>query len=262
MKFNSKTLLLSISVILISLSCQKVISIDIAESDQKIIVEMVGKNMAGESFLNLSKSVPLYGESNVEAVSNAEVTVTDMDGESYVFKEIQNLPGRYQSENFVVKQNDFYSLSILTEEDTLSSTCRSFTVPDLQSLSYLPPSGGQQNYTVNYAFSDPVSEVNFYRANVWINGKKSNRYYLTDDELFNGEVATLGFFREQFKSGDSVYVELISMDEHNFRYFQALSSGGGNNPFSAAPANPPTNISNGIGYFGAYTVDTMSIIIQ
>ena len=74
-------------------------------------------------------------------------------------------------------------------------------------------------------------------------------------------INTSPFFGISFDSADTVYAELWSMNKANYDYFSALFTNLNQSPFSAAPADPPSNIENGIGYFGAFMVDTVSIII-
>lgn len=52
------------------------------------------------------------------------------------------------------------------------------------------------------------------------------------------------------KTGDQVTVEMLTIDEPVLKFWRSLRSGGGSgNGFSAAPANPVTNIEGGaLGY--------------
>ena len=87
---------------------------------------------------------------------------------------------------------------------------------------------------------------------------------MTDDDLFDGETLIQPLFATTVEKGDTVFVELQSMDKANYTYMYGLASGagGGGDPFAPTPANPVTNIEgNGIGFFGTYTTDTLSIIL-
>ncbi len=252
-----------ILLLLSFISCQKVIDIDIPESEQRFIVEMTAKNGPGKKSLNLSKSISLYVDSEVNHISDAEVTVTDIDGQNYIFKESESQPGSYESNDFIVAPNQQYSLLVKTDNETLTATSKSFSVPNLVSISYSEESNGDNiDYIISYSFEDPEFETNYYKVNIWRNAEKVRRYYLTDDEFFNGGTAVSSLFRERFKLGDSVTIELVSIDESNYDYFRTLENSGGSSPFSAAPANVSTNINGGLGHFGTFTSDTISIVIQ
>ena len=55
---------------------------------------------------------------------------------------------------------------------------------------------------------------------------------------------------------------MVNIDKANYTYFYSLANTTNGGPFSATPANPVSNIDNGgLGYFGAYLKDTISIVI-
>ncbi len=65
--------------------------------------------------------------------------------------------------------------------------------------------------------------------------------------------------------GDTITVELLSIDKATYDYFNTLSDilTSDRAATSLSPANPITNLSNGpLGYFVAYTVDTKSIVMK
>jgi hypothetical protein len=58
-------------------------------------------------------------------------------------------------------------------------------------------------------------------------------------------------------------VQLISLDSAVYEYYKTFTELVNTNPGSAAPANPNSNLSNGaLGYFSAWSSDTMSVIIR
>ena len=85
--------------------------------------------------------------------------------------------------------------------------------------------------------------------------------YLENDDLGNGQAYSSAFFNTPLESKDTLYAELWALDKALFTYFNTLASNKSQGPFSAAPANPPSNIDSGQGYFGIFMVDSMSIII-
>ncbi len=65
------------------------------------------------------------------------------------------------------------------------------------------------------------------------------------------------------QTGDAITVELLSIDKATYDYFNTLRDvlSSDQAATSLAPANPNTNLSNGLlGYFSAYTIDTKTII--
>jgi len=255
------------SVMMIS-SCEKVIDIPLDEASQKIVVEGVFKDQPGNNYLLLSKTGSVYEESNFEKISGATVTIIDESNNTYSLTEVSGTPGKYTHPTFQVLPNNFYTLYVISDADTLKSTCETFETPTLDWLDYDEVVGtfgvgSDTTYLVFFSFSDLAAQENFYRIKAWVNGATDENYYVTNDDLFNGQNLIQPLFATTIEKGDTVFVELQSMDKGNYTYMYGLSTAGdAGSPFAATPANPVTNIEgNGIGYFGTYTTDTMSIIM-
>ena len=103
--------------------------------------------------------------------------------------------------------------------------------------------------------------LDFYQIKGWINDTLIDIAYLFDDQYYTGTI-TAPLWQAEIERGDTIHVELISMDEANYEYLYTLDSSNDEGGFSAAPANPRSNLEgNALGYFGAFTTDTLSIII-
>ena len=64
------------------------------------------------------------------------------------------------------------------------------------------------------------------------------------------------------KSGDTVTIEMLGIDEAVYKYWYSLHFNGGDGGNIATPANPVTNVSGGaLGYFSAQTVDRKTVIV-
>jgi len=249
-------------------SCEKVIDIPLDEADQRIVIEGVFKDQPGNNFVLLSKTGSVYAESNFEKISGAQVTVTDEIGTLYTLIEVPGELGKYTHSTFQVLPENFYTLTIVYGTVTLTATCKTFETPVLDWLDYQEQIGSfgvgtDTTYLVFFSFQDNVAFENYYRIVAFVNGVKDNVYYVTNDDLFNGETLIQPIFSTTVEKGDTVLLELQSMDKANYTYFYGLSTGAGDGgPFAPTPANPVTNIvGNGIGYFGTYTTDTLSIIL-
>tara|TARA_B110000037_G_scaffold223203_1_gene303892 strand:- start:15265 stop:16062 length:798 start_codon:yes stop_codon:yes gene_type:complete len=255
----------AIASLAFSFSCEKVIDIPLNEADQAIVVEAVGRNFVGESFIVLSKTGSVYDDSGFETLTDAAVTVTDQDGIATIFNHDPLNPGRYIAPTFAATPNSAYDLNIVTDDLTFSASSTTNSIPELDSLNYIlvPPGFGSKDTTflLFYNFVDNVTETNFYRIKALVNGKADNNYYIGDDVLGNGQATSAPIFGTEIKSKDTVHIELLSMDEDTYTYLSTLNSNINSGPFGATPANPVTNIDNAIGYFGVYMVDTMSIIM-
>lgn len=252
---------------LLFLSCEKVIEIPLDDADRKFVIEGILKDNPGDNVIKISKSGSVYEDSGFEKVSGATVIVTDASGTSYTFEEMSDVPGTYSNSLFTAALNDKYDLDISIGEVSFSATSSTFYKPLIDSLTYTEQIGtfgigSDTTYLVFFSFFDDASAENYYRINAFINGKKESAYYITNDQLFNGQNYTQPLFASTIEKGDTVLVELLSMDKGNYNYFFSLAGATTEGPFAPSPANPVSNIeSNALGYFGAYTSDTMTIVI-
>lgn len=259
------TPVLSVVLAVAAVSCEKVIVLELDEAPPQIVVEAVLKDSPGNNYILLSYTSAVYTDQNFDKISGADVRVTDKDGNEYLFPEDPVIPGRYHNAIFeVLPQND-YTLHIVAEGETLTSQCHSYAKPQIDSLTYYPSPFyiGQEDtfYMIDYYSVDNVNEMNQYRVRIWINGEEQRDYlYIGNDDFINGISYNAPFFGADAYKGDTVFVELITLDKANYTYLYTLSSNASN---STAPANPTSNIEgNAIGYFGAFSTDTLSIIIQ
>lgn len=249
-------------------ACEKVIEIPLNEGDREIVVEAIGRSMDSTSYIKLSRSGSVYDDSGFEKISGANVVVTDKDGIVYTFLESDLQPGLYLAPDFKVLENNQYDLSVGIDDETITASGVSQTAPMLDSLSFIMNTGGfggdpgDTTYLVFYHYEDNGSEENYYRIQAWVNGVPDQTIYVNDDLLGNGQPVQAPIFAAEVGPRDTVYIELSTIDEATYTYLSTLSStlaGGG--PFAPSPANPVTNLSDGVGYFGIYMVDTMSIVL-
>ena len=262
MKRGFIILLLSVGL----LSCEKVIEVPLDEAEQQIVVEGNLFDYPDSSFVKLSKTGSVYDDSGFEKISGAIVLIEDEQGNVVQFAEDATEAGTYRDALFIAQANNTYHLTVITGEDTLKSTSYAKAPVSLDALFYqeqIGSFGGSNDttYLVFYSFTDIESQKNYYRIIPYINGDRSDMIYLQEDQLFNGSNVSAPFFAESIEAGDTVFVELRSMDKANFRYFNSLSNAGGG-AFAPTPANPDSNIEGGaLGYFGVYTTAHDTIIL-
>ena len=101
---------------------------------------------------------------------------------------------------------------------------------------------------------------NFYRLKAFLGGEQEDGFLSLNDEFFDGSSTYFPIFESTFYQGDSVTIQLLSIDEVNYRYFTALTASQG----GQVPGNPITNLNgeDAVGYFGAYAKSEQSIIIH
>lgn len=269
MTFNSKTITqftLIFSLLFSAYSCQKVIDIPIEETGQKVVIEASTSNLLGDSYVLLSRTIDLYGPSIFEKVNNGTVKIKDKNGTEVSFIEDGTNTGRYTHPTFVVTPNNEYTLSVIiddTEYSAISSTQSQVLINEayaFKDINFNPAIKTDSAYYLSAAYSDNADEINYYRIISYTNGERTSEN-LFDDKILNGQTVD-GIIDVQRDTALTVIIEMINMDKANFNYFYSLANASDGGPFSATPANPVTNISNGaLGYFGAYLKDTVNLIL-
>jgi len=250
--------------LMLTASCEKVIELELNEAPPKIVVEAVLKDGVGNNSILLSYTSAVYTDQTFDKISNADVRITDKDGNVFIFPEDPYIPGYYHNSSFEVLPENDYTLAINIAGEIITSQCHAYADPKIDSIVYSPspfPSGnGSVPNMIEYYSVDNVNEINHYRLRIWINSvEQTDFYYIGNDDFINGQSYFAPFFGADAYSGDTVFIELIAMDKANYTYLYTLSSNESN---STAPANPITNLQgNAIGYFGAFTTDTMSVVI-
>lgn len=254
-----------LSVTLILSSCEKVINLELEEAESRIVVEAVLKDSPGKNYVLLSYTSAVYTDQNFDKISDAQVRVQDKDGNEFVFTEDPYIPGRYTHSTFEVLPENDYELMVVIGDEIITSNCHSYAKPKIDSMIWYPspfmaPSDDTV-YMVEYFSTDNVNEANHYRLRIWINGdEQKDFYYIGNDDFINGISYNAPFFGADARMGDTVDIELICLDKANYTYLFTLSSNESN---STAPANPTSNLNgNAIGYFGAFSTDTMRVIIH
>jgi hypothetical protein len=264
MKLLINSLLL---VLLVSISaCEKVIDIDVRESDTQYVIEGVVTNEPGNCNVYVSRTQPFNEDNNFEQVSGAVVTIKD-NGQEIVLTETR--PGVYQSAILIGMPGHRYDLSVVINTQVFTAAC---TMPQLVRLDtlYIAPGPFGQFQFATVGYTDHAGTNNQYRFVQYVNGVKDPEIFWENDEFTDGQKIVVqldtGVDKKDdprnINSGDQVTIEMQGLDDAIYKYWYSLQSGGGDGGGnSAAPANPVTNIKGGaLGYFSAQTVDRRTVI--
>ena len=263
-----KTKLILFSVIMLLVSCEDVIEIELDYMKPKLVIEGIINDFDNQCIIKLSKTTDYFNPLTNPTVSDAFITLTDSAGTIVIFNEIE--PGIYMENSLQVQPNIIYTLNIISEGDEYVAKA---TIPEkvnIDSLTCLYYSESffiEVGYVVSCHFSDPGESHNFYRLKSYKISDSTKAKYSKDiyiDDLFNGNTVELPWRNNVYQEFDTVVVELYTLDEKTYEYYETLFpiSGGSERQSMATPANPNTNISNGaLGYFGAYTISRDTIII-
>jgi len=256
----------------VSSACQKVVSIDLNNADPQMVTEAVVTDHPGPYTVTLSLSGDYFTPSlYFPPVTHAFVSIADDAGGSDTLKEIT--AGSYRTSSLRGTPGRTYSLRVIAsgrEYDAVSTMPGRVPIDTVVALR-VRESDGDQVYNLYVVFRDPPDPGNYYRMNLRTNVPISpdsidgRRYHLYDDRLTNGNEAAVRIrMRRFFSPGDTVWVDLLSIDKASYDYFTTLNNilTSDRSPTSLAPANPNTNLTNGsLGYFSAYSMDSRMVIL-
>lgn len=247
-------------------ACQKVIDIPLNNAEQLLVVEAVLKDSPGNNYVILSRSGSVYEDSGFEKIADATVKVTDDLGAVYEFEYVGE--GVFTKPDFQTLPNHMYYLEVNALGQTITASSHTMSKPKIDSLTYVNLAGlfgipaDDTLYLVSFHSVENGTERNQYQLKIFRNGIVNSGYYLGNDDFINGQYYEAQFFGSEADPRDTVLVEMVSMDEANYRYYVGLANNLNSGPFSVAPANPPSNLNGGaLGFFGAYTTDTISFIL-
>lgn len=241
-------------------SCQKVIDIDLNSKDPQIVIEGNISDQPGPYVVHITQTVN-FSESNIfPAVTGAIVTITDNLNNAETLTEMS--PGVYQTSTLQGVPGRTYHLTVIANNKTYTAESTMPALVTLDSLLLEPNTSFGPAYYIIPLFQDPPGTGNRYRCIETINHERVKDNFLYDDVLSDGLMngQPILNFTDSLASGDSVAVELQTLDKPIYLYFFSLEQTTSGQ--TGAPANPTSNISNGaLGYFSAHTSRTKIAVI-
>ncbi len=248
-------------------SCQKVIDVDLNESNPTPVFEGIYSAEDSTVYVQLSLTSSYFNSDPSTSIDAAVVTIVDGSGVSSAVPSIGN--GMYVLENYIPNFNTTYILSIDYDGTTYEAES---DLPDSVSLEEITYDyfagffGSDPGYLINLNFYDPVGLGNYYAAVLTVNGEEFGALtdlITQDDQFTDGNLVTRPLFSDELAQiGDTIGLELRTIDEDVYYYINETQSIAGGNA-SAAPANPTSNWNNdALGFFAAYNSTHTSTIIQ
>ncbi len=253
------TALVSFAFLLGFSSCEKVIDVDLNDTDQKVVIE--GFILRGDTVqrIRITKTQNFDESTAPPAVDNASITVIDNLGNAGTFTSVGN--GWYELTNYPGVEGRTYTLTAVVEGNSYSG---SSTLPFYQPMDDLYvefyPFGGDTIISLVPSHYDQPGVPNYYQFHVYVNGERDKSVFIQDDQFTDGNLVVEPLFVSELEIGDTVRVDLFCIDKPVHTYFNQLSV---NSSSSATPANPISNLSGGcLGYFSARTFNSRTIIVQ
>lgn len=234
--------------------------------------------------VNLSSTAPYFDDQPNSRVSGANVFVDDDKGNRWTFTELYEEGEYITSDIFSVIPGNNYKLTVECDfnqdgiKEIYTAESYAYNVIDIDSMRVEPMYFFNKNYynTIVYVYEPPGQ--NYYMYRFYVNGllvnDKISRYFITDDELFDGQyVSDISFnsfpniseidqYEEDDKNtiifitpGDQLKIEMSEISKPFYNFLsQCKNEMNGENPFFGGPAaNISTNISGGAcGFFAVF----------
>lgn len=258
-------LIFFLSALVFGISCTKVITLDLNNNVNTLVIEGNVTNQAGPYFVKLSQSVNFYAANNYPNVANATVSISDDAGQNETLANAGN--GLYKTLILRGVEGRTYSLKVILDGKTYTAQSTMPTKVPLDTIRTVSMAlGNKVRYSMLPIYRDPIFFGNNYRFLVYVNGVKDKTDIVFNDNINNGQINIRPLRTSDLESklGDTVSVEMQCTDVRTYDYYFSLSKitdtgpGGG-----TTPANPVNNIvGDALGLFSAHTVQTKSIVIQ
>ena len=251
-------------------ACEKVIDIPLNDAEVQTVIEGVLNDAEGNNYILLSKTTTVYAQSDFPTISGASVVVTDSHGSTFVFEEVDTVPGRYTAPELTVQPETTYMLEVNIDGAVFTAESYAHKTPKIDSITTVQQDFGFSEFlgyiphTVYFHSFDDGAVKNFYRFKISVNNRESSLLYIGNDEFINGQYFSAPFLGDLTTEDDSVEIVMHACDQAYYNYlFSFSNASGGGGPFTAAPGNPVSNIQGekGIGYFTALTTDTLTHVV-
>jgi len=247
----------------INSSCTEKINLKLNNSEPKVVIEGNISDEPGPYFVGVTKS-RLYSDSNIlVVVPSALVIISDDAGNADTLTETA-FAGLYQTNFIQGTIGRTYKLSVTAEGTTYVSICKMQAPVDIDSivLSAETQFNGDLDNEADIEVRDPFGVVNYYRVVSYTNGKRSTGFSVHRDRLWDGKLRSFNVPDDDYEVGDTLRVDLWSIDEHVYTYFDQFDQNQNNFGAPAAPANPDAIFTPAtLGYFSAHSVKSKTVII-
>ena len=244
---------------LIGVSCREQIVLDLPVEGPNLVIDgaltywEATPERNGAS-VRLSTTGSYYTTDVSNPVSNAEVSIVhEASQQRFLLAEREDAAGMYVNNQIPIDSGQTYTLTVEYENQTYEGSGTVLPVAELDSFSY--------RYLEDLLFLDdgyyfffsgrtPKERgVNYYRFLIYEDDSLYNEredLLIQNDEFLSAQIDTLQLANYAFELGDSVRIEMYSLNPNIYSYYSELQellfNDGG--LFSGPPRNPTTNMRN------------------
>ncbi|MES2829289.1 MAG: DUF4249 domain-containing protein [Bacteroidota bacterium] len=235
-------------------SCEKVITLDLKDADPKVVIYGEISDQTDNQYVRISRTYSFTEPNRFNSATGARVTVTTQGGSVINFAETS--PGIYQSSRFRGRSGQSYTLDVTLDGQKYSAISIMPEKVVLDSLNFRQVSFlGKSNTHIVANFQDPGDVQNQYRYVLSVKGKVVEDV-VSDDRFNDGKKVSNTIYHElnDLLPGDAIELDLQSIDRNVYRYYFSFEQNLGEGGPPVAPANPPSNFTNGaLGIFSVHT---------
>lgn len=255
--------------LLVMLSCEREIDIDLKGTEQKYVIEAVLTDQQGGCKVLISKTKDFKEDNSRITVSDALVTISNGDD---VYSLPETSAGVYELATLKGSEGQTYQLKVQIGQETFTAQSTMPALVKMDSLYISEEFIYDKTYKLpTIDFLDPANTANQYRFLVYVNNQKKKQIFAINDELSNGRANSIRLYlhvgedednpeNKRIVSGDLLKVEMMTIDLPVYKYFFSLENSATGENQSATPANPLSNIKgDALGYFSAHTIQHMEI---
>lgn len=245
------------------MSCEKVIQVDLNNSNPQYVIEAILQAGANDFNVKITQTTSFFDPKTPQRIENAVVKLIVENQEHLL---IYVGEGNYELANFTAYAEKNYRLSVTVDGKSFNASLQMPKMVPIEGLDFELADGEDGfGYNMKVHFQDPANEDNYYELNSYQDrfGLEAKFGFITSDFGYDGRLIT-ETLEGTYVSGDTVLVELRSVNVGYYDFFETLDNalGDGSGPGGAAPANPTTNWSNGaLGYFGCGNSDIQKIVV-
>jgi hypothetical protein len=268
-----KLYILSVLLIFLFTSCEKVVEIDVPSIEPKLIIDASFEIFFDKSPVTAKVNVKLtssadYFDEIIPVVTNAIVFLTDLSNNTIIAFSDSNADGSFEPITpFIPADNKAYELTIIYKNETykgVATKVKSTPFIDVFQGDQTLFSGKETELKVSF-FDAPIVE-NYYLFDF------SKDLFLTiDDRFFNGAEYNFSFFyqEDELVLPETVTLKMSGISKDYFSYFRVLVNQSGQNsggPFESVPSSLLGNMINTtnednfpLGYFHISETDTFTL---
>lgn len=249
-------------------SCEKVIEVKIRDADTKYVIEGEISDDPGVCKVKLTKTKKVNDNNQFPTVTGAVVKVSD-NGTEYILTETG--PGVYETNRLNGTPGHLYQLSVAVDNKLFTAACTMPQPVPIDTITIMRTPFGDYDIALVF-YTDPAGVNNGYRFIEYVNRLKVPTIFWDNDEFTDGQSTVVYLDNDSgdpadprsINRGDTVMVELLSLDDPIYRFWSSLQIGGADGSgYTASPANPITNIQGGaLGYFSAHAIRRKSVIAR